>query len=444
MNLWRDLKIGTKIRISFGLLSLVIISVGGLGLYNMYKIKSLYKNGSLAAIDYTKANITFNNSVIIIIVITILGITIGQLISLTLRVSLLKPIKKVLSYAESLGEGDLSKSEDEYGKDEIGFLGKALNQSGHNMRKLVHALVESTDQIGASSQEISTTTEMIAREMETIKERGFQISKEAMNLSAITEEISASTEEIEATINQISNKADFAFQSSKEIKDRAMGIKLSAQKDIDIGNKMYEENSKNILGAIEKGKVVSRVKEMTEIIGEIASQTNLLALNAAIEAARAGEHGRGFAVVAEEVRKLAEQSAETAAGINEVVSQVEDAIKDLSDSGYKVLDYIFKNVKPSYELLKTTGIQYEKDSEFISGISEEIAIAAKEMNETIEQVNSAVQDVTATAVSSASGSEDIKDRISQVSDAIVKVAKKVSDESKLVANLDSTVHRFTI
>jgi methyl-accepting chemotaxis protein len=66
------------------------------------------------------------------------------------------------------------------------------------------------------------------------------------------------------------------------------------------------------------------------------------------------------------------------------------------------------------------------------------------MNVTIEQVNLAVQDVTATAVSSASGSEDIKDRISQVSDAMVKVAKKVSDESKLVANLDSTVHRFTI
>ncbi len=74
------------------------------------------------------------------------------------------------------------------------------------------------------------------------------------------------------------------------------------------------------------------IKSMTAMNTDITDQTNLLALNAAIEAARAGEHGKGFAVVAEEVRKLAEQSKQSASQIVELVVAIENDTKQVATS----------------------------------------------------------------------------------------------------------------
>lgn len=81
---------------------------------------------------------------------------------------------------------------------------------------------------------------------------------------------------------------------------------------------MYKTNEKELSEAIEKSKSVEKINILSEAILKITEQTNLLALNAAIEAARAGEAGKGFSVVAEEIRKLAEESNNTANEIQEI------------------------------------------------------------------------------------------------------------------------------
>jgi len=187
--------------------------------------------------------------------------------------------------------------------------------------------------------------------------------------------------------NGLSNKANKSFKSATEIKRRAVEIKEKAIQNIEQGNKIYEENRMNILKVIEDSKVVQEVKIMADSIGDVAEQTNLLALNAAIEATRAGEMGKGFAVVAEEVRTLAEQSSGAVASIQGMVYKVQGAFDNLSNSAQEVLNYLENSVNPSYELLKNTGVQYEKDAEFVNNIASDIYNSSEQMKEVINQIN---------------------------------------------------------
>jgi methyl-accepting chemotaxis protein len=232
--------------------------------------------------------------------------------------------------------------------------------------------------------------------------------------------------------------------SIDEIKVRAIDVKGRAIDNIEKSNIIYDENRTNILKAIEDSKVVSEVKIMADSIGSIAEQTNLLALNAAIEAARAGEQGKGFAVVADEVRKLAEQSSEAVTNIQNMVAHVQNAVTRLSRSGQDVLDFMSSNVKPNYELLMNTGIQYEKDAEFINSIIESFADSSTQMDESVNQVSGAIQNVSAIAQESAGGTEEILNSVNEVTFAIAEIAKSAQDQAELSQKLNEMVQQFKV
>jgi len=387
----------------------------------------LYKSSS-----YTMGVI----SILGFITAIILGFLISSIISSNLR--------QVLVFAEALGTGDLTKSININSKDEIGNLAKSLNQAGTNVRKLISQIIDSAGEISANSEELSATTQEISSKMEIVNQSAEQISKGAQDLSTVTEEVSASTQEIDETTNKLANESNDAAISVREIRKRAIDIKSKASKNIEDSNLIYEEKRSNIIKAIEEGKVVEEVKVIADSIGSIASQTNLLALNAAIEAARAGEQGKGFAVVAEEVRQLAEQSSEAVTNIQNMVLQVQTAFNNLSQSGHDVLDYMAKDVKPSYQLLMDTGIQYEADAEFVNSISEKIALSSKQMNTIIDQVSSAIQNVSATAEESAAGSEEILSNINEITSAINDVSQSTQNQAQLAQQLNNMVQQFKI
>lgn len=100
-------------------------------------------------------------------------------------------------------------------------------------------------------------------------------------------------------------------------------------------------------------------------------------------------------VVAEEVRGLAEQSSEAVASIQGMVYKVQEAFNNLLNSGQEVLNYLENNVKPSNELLKDTGIQYERDAEFVNNMVSDIASSSEQMKEVINQINLAFKGIKA-------------------------------------------------
>jgi len=374
----------------------------------------------------------------------VLGISIAILLGIGVAIFISRNLKKVVEYAKFLEEGDLTQEIKINSKDEIGDLARALNNANDNVRNLISKIIDGANEISSSGQELSATTQEVSSKVDEINNSTEQISKGAQDLSAITEEVSASSQEIGATTNELASRASRAATSVGEIKKRSFEIKKKAEDNIKQGNLIYEEKRNDIIKAIEEGKVVQEVKIMADSIGEIASQTNLLALNAAIEAARAGENGKGFAVVAEEVKQLAEQSTEAVARIQHMVVQIQTAFENLSQSGEGMLYYIAESVKPSYELLLDTGIQYEKDAEFVNEITKEFASSSNQINEVIEQIGEAMQNVSATAEESGAGSDEVLNNMNGITVAVSNIAKSAQSQADLSQKLNEIVQKFKI
>jgi methyl-accepting chemotaxis protein len=122
------------------------------------------------------------------------------------------------------------------------------------------------------------------------------------------------------------------------------------------------------------------VNKITEMITEIANQTNLLALNAAIEAARVGEQGKGFAVVAEEIRKLAEQSKESASNISNIITELQDG----AEKSVQAVDTLKEANESQYNLVKET-------NEVLSTIDENTKVLSKKISSVYEKVGNMLE-----------------------------------------------------
>lgn len=207
---------------------------------------------------------------------------------------------------------------------------------------------------------------------------------------------------------------------------------------------IYEEKKKNMLKAIEDGKVVDNIRIMADTIADISEQTNLLALNAAIEAARAGEQGRGFSVVADEVRKLAEQSAEAVSGIQDTIVKVQSAFKNISDNGSEILKFVNEDVYSQLMEFGNTIDAYKNDSDFVSNMSEEIASMSEELAATINQVSNAVQSMAETAQKSGSDAETIKQSMDESAKSLHQVAETTAEQAGFTMQLSEMVQKFKI
>ena len=388
--------------------------------------------------------IVFNSNRVTAICVTTIAFLFATVIGIYLALWISRQLKKVLNFAQGLGEGDLTRTIDISSKEEIGQVAKMLNLASERVRNLISTIIESSSDMSSSSEELTATSEEVSMKMEMVTEATRQISSGTQELSANTEEVSASVEEISSGTEELAKKANETKESVSRIKERASKIKKDANEKIEQGSNVYEEKKEMILSAIEEGKVVSEVRIMAESIGSIASQTNLLALNAAIEAARAGEQGRGFAVVAEEVKKLAEESSNAVQTIKVMVEQIEKAFNKLSESGRGVLDYLTESVRNDYVLLGEIGDQYESDADFINEIMENIAFATIQMNQSINEVNLSIQSVSETAEESATSSEEIFNNINEATIAVQEVNNSAKSQADLAEKLIEIIKVFKI
>ena len=297
------------------------------------------------------------------------------------------PVGATVARLEELarGAGDLTVRLVSASNDEIGRLAQAFNRFLEGLSGMIGQVRGASDQIATASKALTEITQQSSGNITQAVQVMTQISQSMGQVAQGTQSVAASVQE--AGLSAI------------------RGGKLATEV---VGKmKQAQESVASSAGFIhELGKRSSQIGNIVDLITKIADQTNLLSLNAAIEAARAGESGRGFAVVAEEIRKLAESSAESAQQITTLIREVQEettrAIQTTEKGnrevaeGYKLTleaETLFSSISREVTQVNTQVSQMASNTEQVAASTEEATASAEELSAAIEQVSTNAQEL---------------------------------------------------
>ncbi|MFH0022607.1 methyl-accepting chemotaxis protein [Pseudomonas fluorescens] len=310
------------------------------------------------------------------------GLLIGLLSLWLVNRNLVEPIRKLIDYVSQLSRGQLAERVTNERQDELGNLATAANTLRDFLADTFTRLQRSASDLDSASGELNAIATTMAGGTNEQFNRTDQVAT-AMN------EMSATAQEVARHAADAARAADDADQSAQQ------GEKVM-QTTIHSITQMRGEiaNTATVIRRLEADS--GRIGKVLEVIRGIAEQTNLLALNAAIEAARAGEAGRGFAVVADEVRNLAQRTAESIIEINQIIQSVQTGAVDAAhaiDNGQARSD-------ESVEQVTQAGAMLERIThavEAIRDMNRQIATAAEEQTSVAEDISRNLTEITAIA-----------------------------------------------
>ncbi|NLL37337.1 MAG: methyl-accepting chemotaxis protein, partial [Fretibacterium sp.] len=332
-----------------------------------------------------------------------------------------------------LSKGNLTVQFNESGKDELSLMSHSLNNmvnSVSDVMSKIHGESENTSRqaetLAALSQETLASMEEVSASLERVQ---LMIHKAESAVESTASAISELSTSADSSAHSATSGADQAEKVSQATSSAVSSVESMVASIYDAG-----EKSEGVMKQIkELAHSVEAISGFVSTITSIADQTNLLALNAAIEAARAGEAGRGFAVVAEEVRKLAEDSANAASEVNRLITvlqQHSSSSLSATESTSAILKGIMTGAEKTESELKNSLTSLNNLSEAIqsiAAIAEEQAASTGDMTGTVSELAEVAGQIVASA-----------DSIESSTHETTKAAESIATEAQGMAETATT------
>ncbi len=294
-------------------------------------------------------------------------------------------VNEFLGYIDGLAAGHLNQPLPSYEGELIGQLFTGLDTAQKSLFELVQATETSAEQVVTATQEMCIISESLQSKASSGAEQAGDLDSQARYLREAVSGLASATEELTVSIGEIarvSSGAASVAEQANELTEQAQGT----------------------FNLLQEGS--NKITEVVELINEIAGQTNLLALNATIEAARAGEAGKGFSVVAEEVKGLAQRTAEATSDITDKVTEIQEqtsaAVEVFSNVG-GVIRQINENLQSIASAVEEQRVatgeigmnaeQANQTGNSIAGASQKMDVLTRETSGSADQVQTGVKSI---------------------------------------------------
>ena len=325
-----------------------------------------------------------DHSLKINLILLLLGIVVGVTSAFGLTRNIARRLQIVVAGVRKVAEEkDLTQEISVSSQDEMGIMGRMFNNMRQSLYDVILKIHQASLKINSSSNEIlaaSTQHESVSAEQSSQMN---QIQATLTQAAATAAQLNQNAQEVVRSNQEISREAE---EGGKFIEGTDVKMKAMVESNQTVGLKLRTLNEK-----------IEGVGKILATILSVSDQTNLLSLNAAIEAAKAGEHGKGFGVVAQEIRRLADQTAQSSQEISNIVNEVQAA----SSSAIMVMEKSAQDVVESTHMVGELGERFSRITgqvqnilpqiEQISQSIGQLAVGNKEVSASVTEMNKALK-----------------------------------------------------
>lgn len=359
---------------------------------------------------------------------------------------IVKAITKVIGHLGEVADGELDFKISEkllQRSDEIGNIARSVHTLIGGLASIVVNIHHSTGELAEFKDDFQKKFETINNSISNVNVAVDEIANGATSQADETQKVSSQINDMGDAITKTSQNVDSLTQSTEQMKEHNEQLDTTIQELMAISDRNKESLAAVYNQTNETNQSVMHIGNAVDMITDIAGQTNLLSLNASIEAARAGEYGKGFAVVADQIRQLADQSANTAKEIGEIVAE----LIENSNTSVETMGVVRQEMTGQYEKLNTTKDIFEQLNEEVNNVVtaiESISTEVESLDRLKGEVLGSAESLAAIAQENAASTEETSASMVELGEIVNDCNTKTKQLVDIADSMEENVHKFHV